>query len=53
LNTIKSEEEVREKLLQEIYVLTDEYNKFVVQMDKKLDSVVSKLEGLHEDKTVC
>lgn len=48
LNIIEEEEVRKEKLLQELYTLNDEYNDFVVKMDKKLDSVLSKMETLHE-----
>ena len=40
---IIEEEEQKEKLLQELYELTDEYNKFVIQMDRKFDSVISRM----------
>ena len=45
---IIEEEEQKERLLQELYQLTDEYNRFVTDMDKKFDSVISRMESLHE-----
>ena len=50
---IIEEEEQKEKLLQELYELTDKYNKFVMQMDKKFDSVISRMECLHESENIC
>lgn len=47
------EEATKEKLLQELYTLNDEYNKFVKYMDRKLDCVISKMEGLHECEDIC
>jgi len=42
------EEDQKELLLQELYKLNDEYNTFVVSMDRKLDTVVGKMETLNE-----
>lgn len=42
--------EEREKLLEEFYSLIDEYNQFVIIMDKKFDKVVSKMEAMIEDE---
>lgn len=48
------EEQVKKaKLLQELYELNDEYNSFVIKMDKKLDVVLSKVESLHESENIC
>ena len=50
---IIEEDEQKRRLLQELYELNDEYNKFVVNMDKKLDLVLSKVESLYESKDIC
>lgn len=50
---IMTEEERKTKLLQDLYKLTDEYNRFVINMDKKLDKVLSSAEGLHDSEIVC
>lgn len=50
---ILTEEEQKAKLLQELYELNDEYNKFVINMDKKLDIVLSKVESLYEGTNIC
>ena len=50
---IIEENERKERLLLELYKLIDDYNKFVVQMDKKLDSVLVQMECLHEDSVIC
>jgi len=42
------EEEQKEKLLEELYTLNDEYNQFVKKMDKRLDLIISKTENLNE-----
>jgi len=50
---IIEEDEQKKRLLQELYELNDEYNKFVVTMDKRLDVVLSKVESLYESKNIC
>ena len=50
---IIEEEEQKERLLQELYELTDEYNKYVIKMDKKFDSVISRMECIHESTNIC
>jgi len=49
---IDEEEVKKEKLLEELYKLNDEYNNFVQYMDKKLDVVISKVESLNEDTRI-
>ena len=39
----------QETVLNEFYALTDEYNKFVSEFDKKIDRVLSRMEALVED----
>ena len=39
-----NDDEKRQQLLAEIYELVDEYNSFVLEMDKRFDKVVSGLE---------
>lgn len=39
----------QETVLNEFYSLTDEYNKFVVEFDKKIDKVLSRMEAIVED----
>ena len=51
-NTIDEEQQQKEKLLQELYKLNDDYNDFVKSMDKKLDIVLSKVESLHAETSV-
>ena len=50
---INEEDVQKEKLLQELYELTDEYNLFVVKLDKRLDKVISKMECLNEGENIC
>jgi len=47
---LKRKSKVQKKLLQEVYVIVDEYNTFVVSMDKRLDDIVLRLEKLTEDE---
>ena len=49
---IEEEEVKKQRLLQELYTLNDEYNEFVRRMDRKLDIILSKVESLHESETV-
>lgn len=46
---IEEEDVKRDRLLEELYRLNDEYNNFVQHMDKKLDVVISKMEGLSNE----
>jgi hypothetical protein len=46
---LKREKKEKQQLLEEVYVLTNEYNTFVKSMDKKFDRVLSRMEALVED----
>ena len=52
-NIIEENEEEKEKLLEQLYTLNDEYNQFVKSMDKKFDVVLSKMECLNEGERIC
>lgn len=38
----------KEEVLSELYVLVDEYNQFVVDMDRRFDLLISRLEKLND-----
>jgi hypothetical protein len=46
---LKRNQQEKQQLLEEVYSLTDEYNKFVKGMDKRMDRVLSRMEALVED----
>jgi hypothetical protein len=46
---LKRNQKEKQQLLEEVYLLTDEYNKFVKGMDKRMDRVLSRMEVLVED----
>jgi hypothetical protein len=50
-HTLKLKRNQREKvqLLEEVYSLTDEYNKFIKNTDKRMDRILSRMEALVED----
>jgi len=50
---IDEDSKKKEKLLEELYKLNDEYNTFVRYMDTKLDMVISKVESLNESENIC
>ena len=37
---------VSEDVLKEIYELVDDYNKFIVDMDKRFDKILNKVENI-------
>ena len=51
-NIIYEETEQKRRLLIELYELNDEYNNFVRGMDKKFDSILSKMESLNESENI-
>jgi hypothetical protein len=46
---LKRNQREKEQLLEEVYSLSDEYNVFVKNTDKKMDRILSRMEALVED----
>ena len=47
---LKRKNKKQKILLQKVYTITDEYNKFVKDMDKQLDDIILQLESITEDE---